>query len=460
MSKQLYPFQRQALEWLAQRPNGIIGLPVGSGKTVIAARAVAGADTLLVVAPNIVKQYWADTLWDWTLRRAQVVEGTGGQRAELLQRPAHTFIINHEMLRDRAKYPEIWARRWDAVIVDEAHRLQGRPRLVSSGDNIKQLGQQSRGAELLRYKHLYMLSGTPIWNRPDSLWHLLRLLDKRAFGSYWRFCREFCDIEETPWATIVRGIKSPAAEAALHDLVAPYVFYRTKEQVLPDLPPKVIQPIYYEPTASQRKQYRELRYRLRLEWDDGHLIRFHDSAASAMVDLRRVLNGNWARGPLHDKADPKLRTILELLDDLTTQKVVVFTWLREYAFDLANSIADRTTRVTYCITGDMPNPAAVLQQFQRTSKPAVLVATIASIGESTDALANVSAAIFAEGSFTPVQNEQAEGRLHRIGTKVSPVIYRVMARKTLEEKIWKTTDTHQDLTDALLTIQEILDDQT
>src|SRR5678816_4702322 len=94
----------------------------------------------------------------------------------------------------RPAYRDLLDRKWDAVILDEAHKFQGRD------------SQQSKGAARLRSDMLLMLTGSPIWNKPDSIWNLLHLLYPARFSSYWNFVNEYCYIERSRYGYEITGV--------------------------------------------------------------------------------------------------------------------------------------------------------------------------------------------------------------------------------------------------------------
>lgn len=441
-SGRLYPYQRVGADWMRTVPRAILGDDPGLGKTIQSLTAVCREPQVLIVTLNSVKSHWETHIRSWLQRDVCVCTGTHSQRQSALDTRPDWVIINHEMLRGGSVgYRGIVEREWDAVIVDEAHKLQGRK------------SAQSLGAARLKARRLYLLTGTPIWNHPDSLWRILNLLAPQRFNSYWRFVTEYCDTQQTNWGLDILGFRLDTLER-LRSIVAPYLLRRRKEEVLPDLPAKRRQLIEYDLSDMQRRAYREMKRRLRLVTEDGDLLRVYDNAMVALGQLRLLCDAPQLVG-LPPSTNPKDEVLDELLETLLDRerKVIVFTWHKVYAEYLAARHAHYGVTL---VTGNTSHRDRELQAFRQEPDKHLLVATIGAAGTGID-LVEATAAIFAEGTHVPTLNAQAEDRLHRIGQKTDVMIYRLAARNTVESTIWQVSDDRQDQNDELLSMRVVVD---
>lgn len=433
----LYPYQRVGAEWLNFVDRGILGDDPGLGKTVQALTAVHGnKDTLIVTMPTVMN-HWQRHIEDWLGQDVAVAQGGKGARQRLIAKDPHWLIVNHAMLRTGA-YPTLATRRWDSVIIDEAHLLQGKA------------SQQSKGADALKSDGMFLLTGTPIWNKPDSLWHLLHLLYPQRFKSYWRFVGEYCLIEYDVFGTHVMGV-NPERAGELQEILVPLLLRRTKKQVLPSLPDKIYETLTYELTGKQRQAYRTMKAKLRLVNESGVTLKTYDNSASVISDLRLLCDAPslvdiGGESPKDDVIDDLLASLLA-----NGRKVVIFTWHKTYAYYLAGRLNKLGTVV---VTGDTEKRDYAIQKWRQGSDP-ILVATIASVGTGID-LVEATAAVFAEGYWTNVLNTQAEDRLHRIGQHDSPLIYRLQAANTVEDAIWQQADATGIETNELLALQGVI----
>ena len=110
----------------------------------------------------------------------------------------------------------------------------------------------------MRAEHRLLLSGTPIQNDVVELWSLFDFLMPGFLGT----AREFKQSYGIASARSVAAKKGGGlteqgalATGKLHKQVMPFVLRRTKDEVLKDLPPKIIQDIYVDLTPHQKHLY-------------------------------------------------------------------------------------------------------------------------------------------------------------------------------------------------------------
>jgi SNF2 family DNA or RNA helicase len=382
------------------------------------------------------------------------VDGDGPRRKALLQQAAKQqrviVCINHEMLQSRNmdKYPELWSIAWDAVVVDEAHKLQGRP--ARRREDGKVTGSQtSKGAEQLNTKRRYALTGTPVWNKPDSLYGVLHFLEPHRFTSYWRFVEEYCQVVGGEYARKIVGPNQENIER-LHNLLSPMLLRRTKDQVLKDLPAKTVQEMPYDITGWLDEAYWNLK--------DSYIHPVtgdaEQSIPMAYADMRRLLNA-----PVLVGADREMSPKDEIVDDLVEQAtaegkpVVIFTWHNDYTGYLLHRLRKLYTVEAIHGPTNTTQRNRILADFQ-AGKIQVLVASMATMGVAID-LTVARVAVFAEGHYVNTIVDQAESRLHRNGQKFDVMIYRLYARGTIEEAIWEVADTRKEDADEMLCLDDV-----
>lgn len=108
-------------------------------------------------------------------------------------------------------------------------------------------------------RHRLVLSGTPIQNNVTELWSIFDFLMPGYLGTESEFNAKYRRAATMPRDALHgrRGVKEkrrgPQLDVldSLHKQVLPFVLRRTKEQVLDDLPPKVLQ-VHPTPTTGQR----------------------------------------------------------------------------------------------------------------------------------------------------------------------------------------------------------------
>ena len=95
--------------------------------------------------------------------------------------------------------------------------------------------------------HRLVLSGTPVQNNVTELWSLFDFLMPGYLGTESEFNSKYRCAATMPKENARKGAREKhmgsqlGALDSLHKQILPFVLRRTKEQVLDDLPPKIIQ---------------------------------------------------------------------------------------------------------------------------------------------------------------------------------------------------------------------------
>lgn len=101
------------------------------------------------------------------------------------------------------------------VVYDEAHAIKN-----------PQAHRTKATLSLDTPPHVVPVTASPIMNRTDELWTLLRLVQPNLFKNYQAFLSNYTD-----------GRGRPTNVKRLHEFLRPHFLRRTKAEVLPDLPP-------------------------------------------------------------------------------------------------------------------------------------------------------------------------------------------------------------------------------
>ena len=176
----LYPHQHAGVEFLARRGRAILGDDMGLGKTrqaIIALKESAPGGVFLVICPASLKLNWA--------REIRLVDPDA--RIEVLgvagcEHPAPQWVIvNYDLLARHAE--RLRAVGWAGVALDEAHFIKNASQRSSQA--LKILGvSDDRRAALAGPRLVFLLTGTPMPNRPRDLFNLLRAVGHPAARSF------------------------------------------------------------------------------------------------------------------------------------------------------------------------------------------------------------------------------------------------------------------------------------
>jgi len=403
---ELFPHQREGVRFLASSRGAILADDMGLGKTrqaIIALGERRPEGNLLVVCPASLKLNWR--------REIQVVYPDAEVR--IINGPdpvvpARWTIINYDLLA--RKRPEIVANLWSGVIFDEAHYIK----------NATAARSKAALAIAERIEDCYLLTGTPVMNRPIELFNLLRAIDHPLSVSYIEFGKRYCDGKWDGYGWDFSGASN------LDELKARTegsILARRKEDVL-DLPPKLRSEV---PVPLDPNKYRELeqqfvglaqqqrqKYQGNVRWNE---------LLPVMTKLRHAV--------AKDKAKHTARLVRDALEQ--GEKAIVFTGFNAVADTLQAEFGPAAVR----LTGDTSQKARqeAVDRFQSDPEVRVFVGNILAAGTGIT-LTAATQVFFNDLDWVPANHLQAEDRAYRIGQNRMVNVYYVSAPGTFDEIVW------------------------
>ena len=251
----LRDYQREGVNWMAvlgyYNLNCALADDMGLGKTLqsltvvlnesekIKRKQIAEHGSVvdrpvnLVICPTTLTFNWLHEVEKFFLdQKVAVIEGGPAER-DLLLSSLHEYdvvIVNYEKVK--SCLPAFLKQEFFYLVLDEAHKIKNSKSLITQ--SVKQLKASRK----------LVLSGTPLQNRVSELWSLFdflmpdfleeeavfnKMYNKYLTGNIKKMQEK---LEETE--SFIQALKS------LKRRIAPFILRRTKEQVLKELPPKVI----------------------------------------------------------------------------------------------------------------------------------------------------------------------------------------------------------------------------
>ncbi|XP_031150635.1 chromodomain-helicase-DNA-binding protein 4a isoform X4 [Sander lucioperca] len=459
----LHPYQLEGLNWLrfswAQGTDTILADEMGLGKTVQTAvflyslyKEGHSKGPFLVSAPlstiiNWEREFemWAPDMYVVTYvgdkdSRAVIRENEfsfednairGGKKASRMKKDSsvkfHVLLTSYELITiDMAILGSI---DWACLVVDEAHRLKN---------------NQSKFFRVLNnypLQHKLLLTGTPLQNNLEELFHLLNFLTPERFSKLEVFLEEFADIAKED------QIKK------LHDMLGPHMLRRLKADVFKHMPSKTELIVRVELSPMQKKYYKFILTKnfealntkgggnqvslLNVVMDLKKCCNHPYLFPAAAIEAPKMPNGMYDGNAL-TKAAGKLLLLQKMMRKLKDggHRVLIFsqmTKMLDLLEDFLENEGYKYERIDGGITGGMRQEA--IDRFNAPGAPqfAFLLSTRA--GGLGINLATADTVVIYDSDWNPHNDIQAFSRAHRIGQNKKVMIYRFVTKASVEERI-------------------------
>lgn len=462
------PFQEEGIEWLIDHPRALLADQMGTGKTIQVAGLINAVDpaTVLVICPASAKDHWKRELEKWLLLCPSLGIIYGGDRPK-----AKIIIVNYDLLHRHTK--ALRSRYWDLIVIDEGHYVKE----IKSRRTKQVVG--SRTTPPLRGRRVVVLTGTPVINRPIELYPILRYLDGPAWPSYdeygerycggrggviishfgstrlWQKWNTWCDYhglkrgpvidDGSDWDRFSEHYNTSKVKLTrlgdyvgasnlpeLRDRLTSIMLRRTKQEVFPDLAPKVRRVWEVDPDTGR--------------W---HLSP-HEGFRTNMLQLERAeyLDGDELSTMRRETAERNLGVKHKFMLDALKEsgKIVVFVHHKESVATLRQLFGSMA--VTIC--GATPNKQRqkIVDQFQSDPSKRVFIGTKAAAEIYT--LTAASRVIIAEPFWVPGVVEQMEDRLHRYSQTKEVIVDHLAQANSLDVVMAHTIVAKQQIIDQLM----------
>jgi SWI/SNF-related matrix-associated actin-dependent regulator of chromatin subfamily A-like protein 1 len=141
---------------------------------------------------------------------------------------------------------------WTGVALDEAHFIKNASQRSSQALKILGVSDDKR-AGVSGPRLAFLLTGTPMPNRPRDLFNLLRAVGHPAARSFIAFARQYCGAYRNNYGWVTEG----ASNLAELNLLLKEVMLRRKKDDVLDLPPKIRSwvPVQISGESAQRHRF-------------------------------------------------------------------------------------------------------------------------------------------------------------------------------------------------------------
>jgi SNF2 family DNA or RNA helicase len=463
----LYDYQKEAATRISEAKRILLADQPGLGKTleVLGGLELAGLlskpSTILIVTPIINAQTtWRDSIERFVKPRYPDVtlidasKGTASQKSKQFKQvyPDGPVIVlaNHNALDMTAKgvrVPELVTPAYDAVIIDESHLVLPIKDHRKLTNFWKGLGKVEMNSECIRVA----ISGTPDRGKLENRYGTWVFLHPEHVSTKWAW------LEENFWMSEQRVSKTRTIKVATTlkkqdawlERDKAWMIRRTKQEVLPQLPPKRYVDVEVELGKDQRSAYYTQQMNSERKIYDAK-VEDRDSGEAMVFALRarQLSTCSWKEEdgritPVVGGHSAKLEWLLE--------------WFAGRAFIEQDSMADNAAKVVIVsqfskvlhwlkaeldgrgiscdvLDGNASDNvrASIQREFQAGSLRVVLLSGSMGVGINLDAADDL---IMLDSPYDPDRIEQIEDRVHRASNMHHVTIWNVIAKDTIDQAI-------------------------
>lgn len=447
LSEYLRNYQQAGAAYAIKHGSSINGDDPGLGKTrqALAAIETKQAFPALIICPPKLTSVWRDEIKAiMPHRRAYVYQGRnpGASMPE-----ADIHIIGYTVVASYIPYLPKLA----GLVCDESHYIKN-AKADRAGAVMRITGH---AAEKDKYGNIIpipgnmgpdplviLLSGTPAVNRPRELVQQLIAIDalsttpKAVNGAGWFLWRYCLKLDEFGKPVQFRGhynYNGAQNTEELHNWLRTHMVARTKDQVLPELPPKIRAPQFITLSPESMRTYDRLKQQ--------GAEKAAESSAEALVYLNslRAAIGTAITQDGIDWANDFLecgKSLIIFATHVDTQKGLI-EGLREAGHKVGHLLGGEST--------DAIDEAKRAFQAKETN---VIVLSFDAHREG-HTLTAASDVLFVESGWNAATQDQAEDRAHRFGQANSVTAWYLIAQDTIAEWMYELVEEKRKITDMV-----------
>ncbi len=436
LDAELRDYQVEGYRWLRRLAEwgvgGVLADDMGLGKTlqtlaVILDRKDEGPT--LVIAPTSVA-------FNWVRETERFTPGLSvhlyreTDRAEFLTQvgPGDVVVCSYGLaLRDQTALAGV---EWGTMVLDEAQAIKN------------SRSKTSKAIAEIPAAWTVALTGTPVENHLGELWSLFHIVSPGVFGGWEQFRKRF--------AMPIEKNNDESARLGLAERLKPFVLRRKKSEVLKDLPPRTEMNLYVDLSTEERAEYERVRLEAIGEVDQLEAtVTTQDQRFRILALLTRLRQISCHPKLVNASYSGEAAKLIQLRETLSNLKeeghrALIFSQFTKHLALIRTELEKSGFTYEYL---DGATPAQARQDrvdaFQNGSADVFLISLKA--GGTGLNLTAADYVIHMDPWWNPAVEDQATDRAHRIGQDQPVMVYRIIARGTIEEEIFALHETKRDL---------------
>lgn len=445
--KILRDYQITGVKWLYTLANtgfgGILADEMGLGKTIQVIYYIKEMlkddenSKFLIVVPTSLAYNWDHefAMFGSNIKR-KICLGSKEKRINILKNLTDTnvLITTYGLLReDEDLYQNL---SFNTMIIDEAQNIKNN--MAGITKVVKKIQAETK----------FALTGTPLENSILELWSIFDFIMPGYLASLTKFQSKYKikDFDE----------ESEILIKSLSKQINPFILRRKKQDVIKELPEKLVNDIYIELKEDQKKLYIAELNRVKeemkqiIENDGMNKARF--LILQLLTKLRQICIDPKIIYENYTDGSNKLDQLEMLVNEYTknNHKILIFSSFKT-ALNIVKEKLNNNKIKTYMIDGSVPakDRMEMVDNFNNNDDVKVFLIMLKSGGTGLN-LATADVVIHLDLWWNPQAENQATDRAHRIGQKNTVEVVHLITKGTIEEKILELQNKKRVLSDKLI----------
>ncbi|MCB5231133.1 MAG: DEAD/DEAH box helicase, partial [Candidatus Cloacimonas sp.] len=433
-------YQKLGYYWLKmlQRHHlgGILADDMGLGKTLQALALLSdfyqeNKEThkmSLVVCPKTLLFNWGAEIDKFHPNLTYTIyEGNKSSRSDILEEcTSDIVIVSYSLVQTDIDIFKEYSFAY--IILDEAQHIKNPATL------------KSKGVKRLEAEHRVALTGTPMENNAVELWSIFDFLMPGYLQSLRTFKKTYDDDDLTSKEEQVRR------KELLAQVISPFILRRRKSEVLLELPDKQTQLIYNKMTAQQERLYLKVLNTVKeslMPAEETDKPINYINVLTILMRLRQICNHpGMIDSTLMDKINysAKLESLVSLIQDAVEnrRKLLVFSQFTSMLKIVSESL-DKIGITYEYMDGKTVDRKERIERFTTDEQIRVFLLTL-KVGGLGLNLTAADTVILVDPWWNPMSEDQSIDRVYRIGQTKKVLVYKLVTKGTIEEKILQLQD--------------------
>lgn len=446
MDDTMRDYQKTGYRWLktmaAYGFGGILADDMGIGKTIQMIAVMESSKmnqekgVSLVVCPASLLYNWQNEVYKFsTMLNPCIITGTMQERKELLSKidQYDVMITSYDYLRrDIDLYESL---QFHFLVLDEAQFIKN------------QNTKNAACVKAIQAKQRFALTGTPIENSLAELWSIFDFLMPGYLSNYAQFKKRF----ETP---IVKETDKKAL-SNLRKMVEPFILRRIKKDVLSELPDKIEIPMKIDFEEDEKKLYfsnlAKINNELHSKIQESGFEKNQILILALLTRLRQICCDTRLVYENATEPSSKLNACMELIESCVEakQKVILFSQFTSMLSLIQDELNKRKIK-HHLLTGATKKVVRqeMVESFKEDDIPVFLISLKA--GGTGLNLTSAEVVIHYDPWWNYSAESQATDRAYRIGQKKNVLVYKLIMKNSIEEKIQLLQNKKKEISDSII----------